>query len=485
MARKYPQYFLALALTSAAFFSPALVYAADTAPELSFHSTKEWVMQQEGKNCSLQTTFNNGFILRFDGGPSWVDTLAVDFVQDIFTVDKSYDVRLDVPGVQTLKTKSTATTPRMLDISFRNRKDFFDALGKSSVLDLQIEKNNFRFYMTGFSKPVAAFEKCMSGKALADPLISAQAETYAVNDAVALEEGTKNTLNTDAQAPHSPPDSTPKPAAVSKPEPAQPQDKPAQPQAVAPQTQAPGFVPKNAALSPEKLAAMAAQQTGDTNAMPDVKEEPAQLEPLEPEIIEPALAPIEAKNVEAAPAVLPHEPLADAPSENENYSTPEMKVTKNSFRAEADFRDKDLPAGEKLSTADMARLAEMEELVQKLKAENIALNEEVKTSVSASEEERLSIASDNWNLEQATMRFNEAERQIKRLGQDLQQERAKCDAEKKDLEASLFDPQITGQEQLAKLAKLEQELTQVKQDMDAQRLRYEEQIRILSAQKRP
>jgi hypothetical protein len=451
MARKYPQYFLALALTSAAFFSPALAQAADIAPELSFHSTKEWVMQQEGKNCSLQTTFNNGFILRFDGGPSWVDTLAVDFVQDIFTLDKSYEVKLDVPGVQTLKTKSTATTPRMLDISLRSHKDFFNALGKSSVLDLQIEKNNFRFYMTGFSKPVAAFEKCMSGKALADPLISAQAENYAVNDAVALEEGTKNTLNTDAKAPYSPPDSTPKPAAVSEPEPTLPQDKPTKPQAAAPQAQAPGFVPKNAALSPEKLAAMVAQQTGDISEMPDVKEEPA-------------LAPIEAKNVEAAPAVLPHEPLAEAPSEHENYSTPEMKVTKNSFRAEADFRDEGLPAGEKLSTADMARLAEMEELVQKLKAENIALNEEVKTSVSASEEERLSIASDNWNLEQATMRFNEAERQIKRLGQELQQERAKCEAEKKDLEASLFDPQITGQEQLAKLAALEQELAQVKEE---------------------
>ena len=56
------------------------------------------------------------------------------------------------------------------------------------------------------------------------------------------------------------------------------------------------------------------------------------------------------------------------------------------------------------------------------------------------------------------MRYNEAERQLQKLGQQLQQERAQHAMERKELEAMLFDPQLTEQEQLARLNQLEQEL---------------------------
>jgi hypothetical protein len=321
----------------------------------------------------------------------------------------------------------------------------------------------------------------MNTQALADPLVQEQSKTHSINEAKALEEDAKAApaQEQDPAKPAITPQDAPEKLAEK-----QPMPQPGTPAQIG--SSAPGFVPKNAALTPEKLAAMAAQQTQTQTE--SVSSSPSSPAAPAPEVIATKDDILPAQTT--PPEALPEEPLAPivAPAESERFSTPEAKITKQTYRAEADFTGAGIETaagGAALGINDKARLAELESLVQKLKAENVALNHELKSTVDASEEERLSIASDNWNLEQATMRFNEAERQIKRLGQELQQERAKCEAEKKDLEASLFDPQITGQEQLAKLAKLEQELTQVKQDMDAQRLRYEEQIRILSAQKRP
>lgn len=80
------------------------------------------------------------------------------------------------------------------------------------------------------------------------------------------------------------------------------------------------------------------------------------------------------------------------------------------------------------------------------------------------------------------MKFNEAERQVKKLGQQLQKERAQCKVEKKDLEGMLFDPQLTNEQQLARLADLEDQLTKAQRELQDQRMRYEEQIRLLRSQ---
>lgn len=90
--------------------------------------------------------------------------------------------------------------------------------------------------------------------------------------------------------------------------------------------------------------------------------------------------------------------------------------------------------------------------------------------------------SKDWSLEKATMRFQEAERQLKSIGTKLQKERAICKMEKKELEALLFDPHLTTEQQLAKLSSLEDELARTKLDMHNQELRYKERIKILEDQ---
>jgi hypothetical protein len=175
---------------------------------------------------------------------------------------------------------------------------------------------------------------------------------------------------------------------------------------------------------------------------------------------------------------------APAPASNvKRLQTPEMKVHKQTYQTEADFTEsEDLPPvvqnGEptirrKADPEMLMKISQLEKKINELEKENGALQ----NNMSSNKQEAVSIETDNWNLERATARYNEAERQIKRLGEQLQRERALRASEKKDLEAQLFDPQITEQQQLARLAELEQKLDEAEGRLEQQRIRYEERLR--------
>jgi hypothetical protein len=146
--------------------------------------------------------------------------------------------------------------------------------------------------------------------------------------------------------------------------------------------------------------------------------------------------------------------------EAENQS---LKVTKIEPKI-VDLTAKDSTAD---NLATVRQLKETEAQLASAKAERDRLAAEIDAIKNSDADDRVKISSDNWNLEQATQRFNESERETRRLGLALEQERAKCAVEKKDLEYMLFDPKIATQEQIAHLTVLEEELAQAKQKADA------------------
>ncbi len=128
------------------------------------------------------------------------------------------------------------------------------------------------------------------------------------------------------------------------------------------------------------------------------------------------------------------------------------------------------------------KISDLESRISVLMKKNKMLDEELKDSLTSTKKEITSVSSDNWNLERATMKFNEAERQILRLGRQLQTQRAQCDMEKTELETMLFDPKLTDQQQRATLSSLEGELDATKADLFRQQRQYEERIKVLEAQ---
>lgn len=115
----------------------------------------------------------------------------------------------------------------------------------------------------------------------------------------------------------------------------------------------------------------------------------------------------------------------------------------------------------------------------RLRRENADLRDELNAALKESTYEEMSIKSGNWNLERATMMFNESENQVRDLGQKLQRVQGQCDAEKRELEAMLFDPVVTNEQQLSKLSSLERDLENAQEELELQRLRYDERIRLL------
>ncbi len=305
---------------------------------------------------------------------------------------------------------------------------------------------------------------------------------------------------------------------------------------------APGLVNKNA-LSPERLSRMVAEQIGGkpvSGASPSgaPAQKPVALQEASGAVpVAKDVLPVKAETASSAlQSVAQHNPVAleQAPQDRPRpvmeakvqerpampdaapALTPSTPSTsrKTVHKAQADFRDLPLPSDSfdeavtqtlaleaiEPSAKDARRteiskerpergagqdVAALKKTLEALKAENLALNNELNKSLDESRTERVSISGDNWDLEQATMKFDEAERQTKRLGLELQKERARCVAEKKDLEAMLFDPALTNQEQLAQLTKLEQQLNDAKEELKLQQMRYEARLRVLEKTNAP
>jgi len=108
-------------------------------------------------------------------------------------------------------------------------------------------------------------------------------------------------------------------------------------------------------------------------------------------------------------------------------------------------------------SVSLAQLRSIEEQLRFVQDDRDRLLAQIENRVEGKQSGLLDISSDNWNLEQATRRFNEAEREIRRLGRQLEEQRTQCAMQKKELEYMLFDPEVAEQEQISRLLKLETE----------------------------
>ncbi len=106
----------------------------------------------------------------------------------------------------------------------------------------------------------------------------------------------------------------------------------------------------------------------------------------------------------------------------------------------------------------ISQLRSVEAQLQSVEKERDTLRSQIDKMGNSKEDNLLKLSGSDWNLEQATRRYNEAEREIRRLGSQLEQARTQCTTEKKEIEYMLFDPAIATQQQISKLMTLETEV---------------------------
>lgn len=527
-----PSFYSSLLVSAVSMVFAFSAYANE--PEAQFKPIKAWEVGAANASplaaeCVVQNEFNNGFLLQFEGGSNWVQALNINFRQNVFETGKIYDVKVSVPGREAIAVQAKGLKQNILSIPVKTHKELYKAARDSAVVDLDVEGNAFRFYMTGFTTAAMQFEKCMAngGKPVepkvaevspppppSEPVVTDEkpglkmppkmqdknsaASEFEVNEAMAMEVKETNMVGIEEIAPPVP---QPEIIEVTQKDVQQPIADQASVQdnqnGNMPVATMPDEVGKSHQRLSQQLAAQlesnpdlaaveefknpAKQNADETNNAPieenkdsvvlpspvEVESpintedqekaeiiievtEPKDITPVEPEkkaVVEPPLE--AAVDVAEIPA---------APPEKE----PLVKTYTETKKIEADLT----PLADQVTlrnrNAQLAEVAALQEKISNLQAENVALNDELSTALREGEQERLSISSENWNLEQATMLYNEAERQNKKLGMQLQKERAQWAMEKKELEMMLFDPDLTTQEQLAKLSKLEQELAAAK-----------------------
>jgi hypothetical protein len=93
-------------------------------PEAQFYPAKSWIVGNGATpaDCVVQSEFNNGFVLRFEGAKDWVESFSINFRQNIFMAGNTYNVTLSVPG-KTSKQFSAAATD-MTTLSLPRRQGY-------------------------------------------------------------------------------------------------------------------------------------------------------------------------------------------------------------------------------------------------------------------------------------------------------------------------------------------------------------------------
>jgi hypothetical protein len=130
-------------------------------------------------------------------------------------------------------------------------------------------------------------------------------------------------------------------------------------------------------------------------------------------------------------------------------------------------------------TLMVSKLRSSEDELAFLKSENQDLEDLLASYRKKDEEKLVKLSSSNWDLEKATRRFNEAEREIRRLGERLEEEQSICQREKREIEYMLFDPEIAKKEQVEALTRLEKKLNKAQIDLKRQKNTYEDRISYL------
>lgn len=115
---------------------------------------------------------------------------------------------------------------------------------------------------------------------------------------------------------------------------------------------------------------------------------------------------------------------------------------------------------EGMASVTLAQLRSVEAQLRAVEADRDRLHRQIDDMRTGKMDVLTDISSANWDLEQATKRYNQAERDIVLLQRQLTEERANCVREKREIEYMLFDPKISSQEQIARLIALEEELGQ-------------------------
>ncbi|MFP4312863.1 MAG: hypothetical protein ACLFR0_00935, partial [Alphaproteobacteria bacterium] len=162
------------------------------APELSFYPVSSWEMTQiedpaSGQQlCLMMNEYNNGYILQFQGAQGNIQSLSIDFRQDAFAAGQEKTFSLTLPGQTSASLPAMAFSPDVLAVNMSGHDAVFSSLKQANAMDINVDDNEFRFFMTGFANAVHAFESCLNPQSPDAPISQIPAEPVPQEDSTTL-----------------------------------------------------------------------------------------------------------------------------------------------------------------------------------------------------------------------------------------------------------------------------------------------------------
>lgn len=150
--------------------------------------------------------------------------------------------------------------------------------------------------------------------------------------------------------------------------------------------------------------------------------------------------------------------IAKLEEENKKLVAENKKFYEDAKKARASIDE----AKVELGNVTLKKVKKLEDKLEAAMADNISLSKQVDELTRMQDEVATGVSDSDWNLEKATRRYNASEKEVRRLGKLLEQQRGSCRAEAKELEGMLFDPAVASEEQRKKLSDLEMELADAK-----------------------
>lgn len=462
------------ACTAGLFLFSSTVLAND--PELYFYPEKKWSVKRINSEedaapvCSISNQLNNGYIVELSGTSAGFDTINIDFKQNAFEKSMKYEVQYLVPGISRALITSKATEENLITSDISGNDNFSDQIKTASVVDVSIRNNTFRLYLTGLEAKMPFYNECAKGLPHINTANASTIPSTTTSEARYIPPQPKAAA--DGLAPPPPLRDTSGYAIKDRSAPSMDAASKARP--------TPSSEPRYIEVLAEKLR----QQNSESSANEDSPSEQKN------SADDTSSTKDGTKSLKAIYNLTKNEKpfVADLTRKTKEKKDLEERIASSNVTAQS-LSQIEPASGSTEDTSingnfiDMRnKISSLERQIRTLSDKNSMLDEELSMALQDSKSEQLSVSSDNWNLERATMRFNESERQITRLGRQLHSLRSSCESEKAELENMLFDPKLTNQSQLTKLSSMEVELDKVKSNLHLQQRQYEERIRILEQQ---
>lgn len=109
-------------------------------------------------------------------------------------------------------------------------------------------------------------------------------------------------------------------------------------------------------------------------------------------------------------------------------------------------------------TRSLKTIADLQLKLDAAQKDSVNIAKKLEETNQKTENNKLAMVSGNWDLEQATKRFTEADRELRRMAQQLEKEKMSCNREKSEIEQMLFDPAVAEQKQIEKLVMMQDQL---------------------------